>query len=275
MNKSIIVEDYLIHTKDSFNKISDSFDEEDRENAILQWMRNTVYGIYLSYFKKGDKLLELNAGTGIDAVYLASEGIKVLATDISDEMLGRLKVKIEKKNLEELISVKNLSFNEIGIIPDKDFDGAISNFGGLNCINNFDSLSESLGERIKPGGKFIAVVMNSFCPWEIFYYLLKLDLTNAFRRFNKEGIEAGLSEFKIKSFYFSPGEFAESFGKHFETEKIYSHGLFTPPPYMFGIYNRAKPMVKAFMKLDELTKGAFLLNRIGDHFIIVLKRRNS
>lgn len=269
------MEDYLIHTKDSFNKISDSFDEEDRENAILQWMRNTVYGIYLSYFKKGDKLLELNAGTGIDAVYLASEGIKVLATDISDEMLGRLKVKIGKKNLEELISVKNLSFNEIGIIPDKDFDGAISNFGGLNCINNFDSLSESLGERIKPGGKFIAVVMNSFCPWEIFYYLLKLDPTNAFRRFNKEGIEAGLSEFKIKSFYFSPGEFADRFVRYFETEKIYSHGLFTPPPYMFGIYNRAKPMVKAFMKLDALTKGAFPLNRIGDHFIIVLKRRNS
>lgn len=275
MNKIIIVEDYLIHTKDSFNKISDSFDEEDRENAILQWMRNTVYGIYLSYFKKGDKLLELNAGTGIDAVYLASEGIKVLATDISDEMLGRLKDKIEKKNLEELISVKNLSFNEIDMIPDKDFDGAISNFGGLNCINNFDSLSESLGDRIKPGGKFIAVVMNSFCPWEIFYYLFKLDPTNAFRRFNKEGIEAGLSEFKIKSFYFSPREFADRFVRYFETEKIYSHGLFTPPPYMFGIYNRAKPVVKAFMKLDELTKGAFPLNRIGDHFIIVLKRRNS
>ncbi len=268
------MEDYLIHTKDSFNKISDSFDKEDRENAILQWMRNTVYGMYLTYFQKGDKLLELNAGTGIDAVYLASKGIKVLATDISDEMLGKLKDKIEKKNLEEFISVKNLSFNEIYKIPEMDFDGAVSNFGGLNCINDFDKLSKSLGERIKPGGKFIAVVMNSFCPWEIFYYLLKLDPANSFRRFRKEGIEAGLSEFKIKSFYFSPDVFAESFGKYFETEKIYSHGLFTPPPYMFGIYNRAKPVVKALMKLDEITKGVFPLNRIGDHFIIVLKRRN-
>jgi ubiquinone/menaquinone biosynthesis C-methylase UbiE len=269
------VEDYLIHTKDSFNKISDSFDEEDSENAILQWMRNSVYEIYLSHFKKGDKLLELNAGTGIDAVYLASKGIKVLATDISDEMLIRLQDKIEKKKLEEMIRVENLSFKEIDKISEKDFDGVVSNFGGLNCINNFDSLSESLGERIKPGGTFIAVVMNSFCPWEIFYYLLKLDPANAFRRFNKVGIEAGLSEFKIRSFYFSPVEFADNFGKYFETKKIYSHGLFTPPPYMFGIYNRAKPLVKAFMKIDNLTKGIFPLNRIGDHFIIVLKRRNS
>ena len=269
------MEDYLIHTKDSFNKISDSFDKEDEENAILQWMRNTVYEIYLSYFKKGDKLLELNAGTGIDAVYLASKGIKVLATDISDEMLGRLKDKIEKRNLQEMIRTENLSFDEIYKIHEKNFDGAVSNFGGLNCINNFNSLSESLGERIKPGGKFIAVVMNTFCPWEIFYYLLKFDPANAFRRFNKEGIEAGLSEFRIKSFYFSPGEFADRFGKYFETEKIYSHGLFTPPPYMFGIYNRAKSLVKAFMRMDNITKGIYPLNRIGDHFIIVLKRRNN
>ena len=269
------MEDYLIHTKDSFNKISDSFDEEDRENAILQWMRNTVYEIYLSYFKKGDKLLELNAGTGIDAVYLASKGIKILATDISDEMISRLKDKIIKMNLQKMISVENLSFGEINKIDQKDFDGAISNFGGLNCINDFEKLSESLGERIKPGGKFIAVVMNSFCPWEIFYYLLKLDPSNAFRRFSKAGIDANLSEFKIKSFYFSPGEFADSFSKYFEIEKIYSHGLFTPPPYMFGIYNKAKPLVNTFMKIDNITKNIFPLNRIGDHFIIVLKRKNN
>ena len=269
------MEDYLIHTKDSFNKISDSFDEEDNQNAILQWMRNTVYEIYLSYFKKGDKLLELNAGTGIDAVYLASKGIKILATDISDEMISKLKEKIIKLKLQEMIGVETLSFGEINNIDQKGFDGAISNFGGLNCINDFEKLSESLGERIKSGGKFIAVVMNSFCPWEIFYYLLKLDPANAFRRFNKEGIEANLSEFKIKSFYFFPGEFADRFSKYFEIEKIYSHGLFTPPPYMFGIYNRAKPLVKTFMKLDNFTKGIFPLNLAGDHFIIVLKRRNN
>ncbi len=269
------MEDYLIHTKDSFNKISDSFDEEDKENAILQWMRNSVYEIYLSYFKKGDKLLELNAGTGIDAVYLASKGIKVFATDISEEMLGKLNDKIVKKNLQNLIRTENLSFDEIDKISNRNFDGAISNFGGLNCINDFEKLSGSLGERIKPGGRFIAVVMNSFCPWEIIYYLLKLDPSNAFRRFNNEGIEAGLSEFKIKSFYFSPVEFADRFGKYFETEKIYSHGLFTPSPYMFGIYNRAAYFVKSLMKIDDLSKGVFPFNRFGDHFVIVLKRRNN
>lgn len=269
------MEEYLIHTKDSFNRIADAFDEEDQENGILQWMRSSVYEIYLSNFKKGDKLLELNAGTGIDAVYLASKGINVFATDISDEMISKIKVKISEKNLQEMVRAENYSFGDLDKINEKDFDGAVSNFGGLNCINDFDRLSESLGGRIKPGGKFIAVVMNSFCPWEIFYYLLKSDTSNAFRRFNKEGIEANLSEFKIKTFYFSPADFGDRFGKYFETEKIYSHGLFTPPPYLYGIYNRARPVIKAFMKLDNITKGIFPLNRIGDHFVIILKRKQN
>ncbi len=269
------MEEYLIHTKDSFNRIADSFDREDRENEILRWMRNSVYGIYLSCFKRGDKLLELNAGTGIDAVYLASKGISVFATDISDEMISKLKLKIREKNLQEMIKAENYSFDDLYKIDEKDFDGAVSNFGGLNCISNFDRLSESLAERIKPGGKFVAVVMNSICPWEIFYYLIKSDTSNAFRRFNKEGIEANLSEFKIKTFYFSPGDFADRFGKYFDTEKIYSHGLFSPPPYLYGIYDRAKPAVRALMKLDDITKGIFPLNRFGDHFLIVLKRKKT
>ncbi|MEO8211424.1 MAG: methyltransferase domain-containing protein [bacterium] len=267
------MEDYLIHTKESFNKIADSFDEEDHSNAILQWMRKTVYEIYFLYFKKGDKLIELNAGTGIDAVYLASNGIKVFATDISDEMIGKLKVKISNENLNGMIEAENFSFDDIQNITDKNFDGAVSNFGGLNCINNFENLSESLAGRIKPGGIFIASVMNSFCPWEIFYFLMKLDHKNAFRRFHKEGIDANLSEFKVKSFYFSPKEFARQFQNDFEIEKIYTLGLFTPPPYLYGIYNKAKPIVKIFMKLDNFTKGIFPFNKSGDHFVIVLKRK--
>lgn len=267
------MENYLIHTKDSFNKIADTFDEEDYANEILQWMRRVVYEIYISYFKEGNKVLELNAGTGIDAVFLASNGIKVFATDISENMIHRLKEKIESKNLDTMITAEVLPFDEIENINEEDFDGAISNFGGLNCINNFSNLSNALSEKIKPGGRFIASIMNSFCPWEIFYFLLKLDTKNAFRRFHKEGIEANLSQFRIKSFYFTPKEFAKPFEKYFEVEKIYSLGLLTPSPYLYGIYNRAQPVIKTFMKIDNLIKGIYPFNRIGDHFIIVMKRK--
>ncbi len=271
------MEDYLIHTKESFGKISSAFDEEDISNDILRWMRNVVYEIYLSHFKKGDSLLELNAGTGIDAAFLASKGIKVFATDISPEMIEEIEIKIRRNNLSTFIKTGNYSFGEINNnnIDAKDFDGVISNFGGLNCINNFDKLSDSLNKKLKPGGIFIASVMNSFCPWEIFYFLLKRDAENAFRRFNKNGIEANLSRYKIKSFYFSSSEFASRFHSHFETVKIFSLGLFTPPPYLYGIYEKAGFLVRSFMKLDNSLKGIFPFNRIGDHFVIIMKRKQN
>jgi len=268
------MEDYLIHTKNSFDQIADTFDEEDRSNEILQWMRDTVYEIYLRDFKKGDRLLELNAGTGIDAVFLSRKGLKIFATDISDNMIDILNEKITLQGLGNKVQAKKLSFNEIVNLNEKDFDGIISNFGGLNCINNFSNLSESLAAKVKPGGKFVASVMNSICPWEILYFLLKFDAENAFRRFNKAGIDANLSKFKIKSFYFTPKEFAKHFKKYFTVKKIYSLGLFTPSPYLHGIYKKIPGIVNVFMEIDNLIKGTFPFNRFGDHFVIVLERKS-
>ena len=265
--------DYLENTKSAFDSAAASFDEDDMQNGILQWMRKVVYRVYLDNFPKNSKLLELNAGTGIDAVFLSRHDIKVLATDISPKMLAVLDEKIKKNSLENKIRTMLKPFGEINEIEENDFDGIISNFGGLNCIPDFTKLSTDLYHKLKPGGKFIAVVINKICPWEIFYYLLKFDKKIAFRRFTKGGLDASLNGEKIRTFYFTPKEFAKYFKNEFVREKIYSHGLYTPPPYLLGIYNKLKPIVKAFMKIDEITKGIFPFNRFGDHFIIVMRKK--
>lgn len=264
-------EDYLVHTKASFDKIADEYDVKDNANEILQWMRNAVHKIYLKHFNSGSNILELNCGTGIDAVFLAQNGMNITATDISPNMVKIAQKRVTKEGLEDKIDVQTLSFSEINSIDKSDFDGVISNFGGLNCINDFEKLSSDLSLKLKSGGKFIAVVMNKFCPWEIFYYIVKLDFKNAFRRFNINGTEAELNGSRVKTFYFFPKEFGNKFSKYFTIEKIYALAYYTPPPYMIGMYKRLKPLVKLFMKLDELVKGIYPLNRMGDHFIIVMK----
>jgi ubiquinone/menaquinone biosynthesis C-methylase UbiE len=263
---------YSAHTKASFDKIADEYDVKDNANEILQWMRTVVQKIYLKHFKADDKILELNCGTGVDAVLLAQNGMNVTATDISPKMVNNAKNRVKSEHLENKIDAFALSFDEISSIEKTRFDGVVSNFGGLNCINDFEKLSSDLYNKLKPGGKFIAVVMNKFCPWEIFYYMLKLDFKNAFRRFNKNGTDAELNGNKVKTFYFFPGEFGNKFKKHFSIEKIYALAYYTPPPYLIGIYNRFKPVVKLFMKLDEIIKCIFPFSRMGDHFIIVLKK---
>ncbi len=235
-------------------------------------MREIVHKVYLNNFKEGDELLELNAGSGIDALFLASHGIRVFATDISDKMIEIIKEKVKNQKAENLVEAKLCSFEEINSIRKNNFDGVISNFGGLNCINNFKKLNEDLSSKIKRGGKFIAVVMNRNCPWEIFYYAMRFDFKNVFRREKAEGIDAALGNELVKTYYFTPAQFGGFFEKHFKVKRIYTLGLFTPPPFLIGIYRRLTPIVKILMKIDELLKGVFPFNRIGDHFIIIIEK---
>lgn len=236
-------------------------------------MRSVVHKIYLKYLPGGAKVLELNAGTGVDAMFLAGNGMTVYATDISEEMTAILQAKVKNEKAENKITAQSLPFDGIDSIAVNDFDAVVSNFGGLNCINDFSKLSNDLAAKLKPNGIFIAVVMNKICPWEIFYYLLRLDTGNAFRRFSKHGIMAELNGEKVLTYYFTPAEFSKYFSGNFSVEKIYTLGLKTPPPYLIGIYNKLKPIVKLWMKADELFKGWFPFNRWGDHFAIVMRRK--
>lgn len=269
------MKEYLADTKKAFDSASVTFDEEDRLNPILQWMRSQAYMVYLENFSKGDKLLELNCGTGIDAFYLASKGIGVYATDISTGMIGVVHQKLAAQNegSENILGADVLSFDDIARINAGGFDGVISNFGGLNCIPEFTKLSGDLAQKLKTGGKFIAVVIGRLCPWEAFFYSLKFQFKTAFRRFRKDGVDANLNNETIRTFYFTPGSFAKYFKNEFTVEKIYSHGVFTPPPYLVNVYNKLTAIVKFFMKLDEATRGLYPFNRFGDHFIIVLRKK--
>lgn len=264
--------DTLTHTKQSFDKIAGTYNERDNQNPILQWMRGVVHSVYLKHIPAGAKALELNAGTGADAVFLAGRGMTVHATDISEKMIEALSSNAAEQISKGQIKAEVKSFDEIGSLPDKGFDAVISNFGGLNCINNFTKLPGVISEKLNNNGIFIAVVMNKYCPWEIFYYMLKLNFKNAFRRFGKNGVMADLNGEKVLTYYYTPSEFAGFFKNNFKTEKIYSLGYCTPPPYLAGIYNRLKPLVKLFMKIDEGIKGIFPFSRLGDHFIIVMRK---
>jgi ubiquinone/menaquinone biosynthesis C-methylase UbiE len=269
------MQDYLQDTKSSVDRIAGDYDNVDSSNKIIHWMRSVVQNIYLCNFHPGQELLELNAGTGIDAVYLSQKGIKVFATDISPRMIDILRVKVANEKLENFITAEPYSFSDIDKIEKSDFDGVISNFGGLNCISDFNKLSDDLACRLNEGGKFIAAVMNKFCPWEIFYFLLKLDVKNAFRRFKKNGILADFNGEKVRTFYFYQKQFGRCFSRDFEIERIYTLALYTPSPYLMGIYNRFTLFVKLMMKIDNLIKGVFPFNRFGDHFIIVLRKRSG
>lgn len=265
--------DETVNTREAFSKIAANYDSQDNSNPILIWMREIVHRLCLKYLPAGSKILELNAGTGVDARFLAANGMKIFATDISEEMIRILEKNSYHEIEKGLIKAEVKSFDEISSLPEKDFDAVVSNFGGLNCINDFRELGKSLFQKLIPGGLFIAVVMNRCCPWEIFFYCLKMNFREAFRRFNRKGIYARVGGLKVKTYYYGPHRFASFFRNYFYVEKIYSLALFTPPPYLSKLFENFPKLSSFLMKTDEHVMAGFPFRLVGDHFVIVMKKR--
>ena len=70
----------------AFGKQAPVFDSQYTADTIIQYKRKRVRDHVLRYLKSKSTILELNAGTGEDAVFFAQNGHTVHATDISDPM---------------------------------------------------------------------------------------------------------------------------------------------------------------------------------------------
>ena len=218
----------------AFSKQSINYDVDDESNEILKWMRTIVRGHISMYLKTSDSMLELNAGTGLDAVYFTNIAKHVHATDLSDGMIKEISDKITKFNLEQKLSCQKCSYTTLDEIKDKKFDYVYSNFGGLNCIPDLYEVVKHLPKLLTPGAYVTFVIMPPFCPWEL-AFLLKGNLSQAFRRFKKGGALAHLEGQHFQTFYFTPSEVVKKFGKNFKRVSLQGLSSISPPPHSFKI----------------------------------------
>ena len=242
----------------AFSAQSTHYDSDDKANRVISDLRKQVYDHVARYMKPNSSILELNAGTGIDATYFVSQGHSVLATDLSDGMISELK----KKQLP----TKQLSYDNIDQLQGQKFDYVFSNFGGLNCIADLGKVTKHLPALLKPGGYVTWVVMPKVCPWE-FMSILKLN-KNAFRRLKKDGVMAHIDGQHFRTWYHSLSDIRKVFGSNFEF--IESEGLaaISPPPHKtdFFAYDFSR-------RLDSAVNRIFPFNRWADHIIVTFKMK--
>ena len=148
---------------------------------------------------KNLNLLEINCGTGEDALWLAKKGHRVVCTDVSASMLEIVKAKVSNAKLEKKITIQQLDLTKIESWETTEkYDIIFSNFAGLNCLNPTElqvTLAE-LSKLLKPNGQLILVFLGRFCAWETKYFLLKGTWKSAFRRMNKEAVFADVDGVK-------------------------------------------------------------------------------
>jgi ubiquinone/menaquinone biosynthesis C-methylase UbiE len=174
----------FIEVNKAFSNQSIHYDDDDIANPILQAWRQQVYDHVNQFIKPSRYILELNSGTGIDALHFVNQGHRVHCVELSDGMVREINSKIHQHNLETTLSVQQLSYEKLDEVKGK-FDYVFSNFGGLNCSSDLKKVTKHLQPLLNPGATITWVVMPPICLWEI-SWMLKGNFKDAFRRFHKK-----------------------------------------------------------------------------------------
>lgn len=255
----------------AFDQYAAAYDTHFTDSSIGQLQRERVYRLLHPLLTKPLNILELNCGTGTDAIWLAEQGNHVTATDVSSEMLNIA----HNKNPGKLALVfQQVDLREPENLPIQNTDLVFSNFGGLNCLSpdELKKLALSLQKRIKIGARLALVIMGRQCLWEQFYFRIKRDARST-RRKNKDGVSTQIEGTNFLTWYYSPQEISTIFGDAFYVRKIEPIGLCIPPSYLEPFLT-SKPILLRLLNIAEklFAHGRWLAD-YADHYWIELERR--
>jgi SAM-dependent methyltransferase len=210
--------------------------------------------------------------TGIDAVEFASRGYHVVASDWSPQMVERAHGRAAAANLAERVTAKHVGVQQLDQLDDR-FDGIYSNFGPLNCAPDMRQVAAECARLLKPGGKLVFSVIGRLCPWEVAHYARRGRFRRAGVRAARGATAVGMNRHTIWTQYYFPREFYRYFSEHFSLENYRALSLFLPPPYLVDFYRRRQSWCERLGRLDDRFGGLPLLRDMGDHFLIVMRRR--
>jgi len=229
--------------------------------AIGRSQREQVWRWIDPLFRKGRRVLDLGCGIGDDALHLMGRGIAVSGIDASAEMVREAKARG--------VEARRLAIEELHVMEGR-FDGAISNFGALNCVKRMEPVAEQLARLIVPGGALAICVIGRTCAWEIAHYFPR---KKAFRRWNvgqTVDFGSGQADDKKRSsalhvYYPTVRQLASAFAPHFRLIRWTGIGLFVPPSCISKFSHR-------LAALDRKVAHLRLARAMADHRLLIFRR---
>ncbi len=222
---------------------------------------------------KGFEMLELNCGSGDDAVLFEEGGLNIVATDISQEMLKVTEKKAEQYSMQNKISSHFLdleSFNEN--LFDKKFDLIFSNFGGINSISpaSLKTLFNKLPQLLNPGGRFVGVVMPRFCAWETIFFMLRCQFGKAFRRMRSREPQ-GENASNTRMWYYHPSQLTALARENFRLVNLRPVGVALPPAYLERFFTVKRRWLLRLNRIEKRFSKTSLFSGVADNYIIDLE----
>jgi ubiquinone/menaquinone biosynthesis C-methylase UbiE len=257
-----------------FDTMAEEYDRRFTNSMIGNAQRASVWMEMDRLFRPGQRIMEINCGTGVDALHLSARGIQVVACDASPEMIAVARRRLGASSIRNHVDFRILATEQISQLEKEGpYDGVLSNFAGLNCVEDLRCVARDLAPLVRPGGKAILCLFGRACLWEMFWYTLQGDIKKAFRRLGGKGIKANLAPgHSVWVRYPSVGSLRRDFSAHFRLVRWKGAGIAVPPSYMEPWALRFPRVFGLATEIDLMLGGCRGFRALADHIVLVLER---
>lgn len=255
-----------------FDQMAKEYDDVFTNSMIGRAQRDVVWNVLSQAFQRGNRVLELNCGTGEDAFFLARRAIAVTACDASEQMIQVASSRLQTKTTGAPVAFNLLPTERLReLYPTSMFDGAFSNFSGLNCVPDLKQTAKDLAALLLPNASLIVCLSTRFCVWEIIWFLLRGNFSKAFRRCSGRAT-ATVGDFTVEVYYPTVRELEQLFAPYFVIRSCRGVGVTVPPSYVEAWIRRHPKLLHLMCTTDKMICRLPGFRILGDHMIIRFER---
>jgi ubiquinone/menaquinone biosynthesis C-methylase UbiE len=257
----------------AFDQLAEGYDNLFTKSLIGRAQRDAVWSIASQTFRSGDHILELNCGTGEDALFLARNGVSVFACDASERMILIASQRLHRKATADA----RVQFNVLPterlreIRPTTMFDGAFSNFSGLNCVTDLKQTVNDLSNLLSPGAPLLICLSTRFCISEIVWFLFHGKFRKAFRRCSGRAT-AKVGEFTVDVYYPTVRQLQKLFSPSFILQSVTGIGVTIPPSYVESWIRKYPILLSLLWAIDKTISSLPGFRVVGDHVLLRFER---
>jgi ubiquinone/menaquinone biosynthesis C-methylase UbiE len=243
-------------TTAAFDRVASSYQTLWSGTPAGEMQRAAVWRFIEPLFPAGSRILDIGCGVGDDALAFEARGVHIIGIDGSSEMVRIARDRGIDASLRRAEDLDSL---------DESFDGILSNFGALNCVESLAALREPLARLTHPGGWLAICLMGRVCGWETIWYLLRGDRARATRRWSGEAS----SSVAPRVFYPTIATVRRAFAPKFILHSWHGIGLAVPPSYVTALSPGA---IQRLATLDRRLTSLPLLRALGDHRLLLFRK---
>jgi hypothetical protein len=255
----------------AFESLAGRYDDLFSRSRIST-QRGAVWEVLADTFRPGDEILVLNCRTGEDALFLAMLDVSVVAWDAPEGIIqaGRNRMHAEAPDAPmqlDLLQTIHRSKLRPGVL----FDGALSNFSGLNSVADLNRIARDLASLVTMGAPVLLCLSTRFCLSETLWFLLHGKFRQAFRRSSGVAtVRAGDSALKIH--YPTLREVRRLLSPSFLMRSCTGIGVAVPPSYLEPILRKYPRTLGLLRLIDRRISQLPVFRMIGDHMLLSFER---